>query len=142
MNVFIKEPNFGSDNSITIDVSVSIHPKGEDKNIGYLELLKQSHNKPFSVALLRIDSENITQRHQVIKYYDNKKDTPIEIYPQEYSNGNIFGKIIDMPCRELNSDTYDSINGNTYISFSVLPKEKLKISFFSEGKCCKNRKLC
>ncbi len=128
-NIYELTTNFGSAVGITVTPASSIP---------YIQLLNQSASQPFETSLIRIQSTNTAQVTQVINIVSsdaNGQSVNIPLYTTSYFSANQFQSgIVDVPYTL-------KIDGNTYISFSVLANTTVIFDFFPMNKVNQARNL-
>ena len=122
-NIYLLSANFGSDAGVTVTPSQA--------GVAYLQLLQQSQSQPFETSLLRIQSSNATQVTQQITITStdaNGQSCNIPLIVQNYFTAYQFQSgIVDVPFPVR-------IDGNTYLSFTVLAGVSLSMTFFPSEK--------
>lgn len=118
--------NYGS------DTSIEIKPTNlSNENVpSYLEVLKKSQVENFKCGLIRIQSANSSQLHQLITlthYNENGKKYDVEIIPYSYSAYGFQQSLNDIPY-------HIEITGDSSLSFTVLANTSLTITLFPEKK--------
>jgi hypothetical protein len=115
--------NFGS--AVGIDVAPA------QSNVSYVELLQQSAEQPFETSLIRIQSSNASQVTQIITITSkdaNGQSCSVPVITQSYFSANQFQSgIIDVP-------HIVRIDGNSLMSFNVLPLTSVTITLFPANK--------
>lgn len=122
-NIYLLTTNFGSDTGVTVTPSQT--------NVSYLQLIQQSTTQPFETSLLRIQSSNTTQVTQQITITStdaNGQSCNIPLIVQNYFSSYQFQSgIVDVPFPVR-------IDGNTYLTFTVLDNTSLSMTFFPADK--------
>lgn len=130
MNTYLLTPNFGS------SVGVIVTPA--QTNVSYLELLQQSASQPFETSLIRVQTSNPSQLTQILTVTSkdaNGQLCQIPIITQSYFSANQFqSTILDIPYPV-------KIDGNTYITFSILGNTTATYTFFPAEKINASRIL-
>ena len=128
-NIYDNTANFGSAVGITCTPASSI---------SYNQLLNQSAAQPFETSLIRIQSTNTAQVTQVININSsdaNGQSANIPLYTTSYFSANQFQSgIVDIPYTL-------KVEGNTYISFTVLANTTVIFDFFPINKVNQSRNL-
>lgn len=128
-NIWELTANFGSAVGITVTPASSVP---------YIQLLNQSASQPFETSLIRIQSTNTSQVTQVINIVSsdaNGQSAQIPLYTTSYFSANQFQSgIVDVPFTL-------KIEGNTYISFTVLASTTVTFDFFPMNKVNQSRNL-
>lgn len=114
---------FGSDEGLEITPVTG--------NISYLEILQSIAHDPIETSLIRIQSANTSQVTQVMTIYSsdvNGQSVSIPIIVQSYFSTHQFqAGIVDVPF-------VTNFDGNTDLSFPVLPQTTVTITFFYKKK--------
>lgn len=129
-NIYQLTSNFGSAVGITVTPSQT--------NVSYLQLLSQSASQPFETSLIRIQSTNTAQITQIITITSsdaNGQSCTIPLITQSYFSANQFQSgILDIPFALR-------VDGNTYLSFSVLANTTVTVTLFPSDKANLSRNL-
>jgi hypothetical protein len=122
-NKWLLTSNFGSSAGVTVTPSQT--------NISYLMLLQQSGDQPFQTQLIKMSSDNTSQIDQsfTTTTFDasgQEATTPLitDAYVSAYQNQD---KRVELPVNLR-------IDGNSYISFSILASTTATITFFPSVK--------
>ena len=130
LNTFLLTPNFGT------SVGVIVTPA--QVNVSYLELLNQSASQPFETSLIRIQTSSPSQLTQILTVTSkdaNGQLCQIPIITQSYFSANQFqSTILDVPYPV-------KIDGNTYVTFSILGNTTATYTFFPAEKINQSRIL-
>jgi hypothetical protein len=130
LNTFLLTPNFGT------SVGVIVTPA--QVNVSYLELLNQSASQPFETSLIRIQTSSPSQLTQILTVTSkdaNGQLCQIPIITQSYFSANQFqSTILDVPYPV-------KIDGNTYVTFSILGNTTATYTFFPSEKINQSRIL-
>jgi len=130
LNTYLLTPNFGT------SVGVIVTPA--QVNVSYLELLNQSASQPFETSLIRIQTSSPSQLTQILTVTSkdaNGQLCQIPIITQSYFSANQFqSTILDVPYPV-------KIDGNTYVSFSILGNTTATYTFFPSEKINQSRIL-
>lgn len=123
MNTYLLSNNFGSDTGVTVEPA--------QVNVSYLELLQQSSTQPFETSLIRIQTSQAAQLTQILTVVSkdaNGQLCQIPVITQSYFSANQFqSTILDVPYNV-------KIDGNTYITFSILGNTTATYTFFPAEK--------
>jgi len=118
-NKWLLTSNFGSSAGVTVTPSQS--------NISYLQLLQQSADQPFETQLIKVSSDNTSQIDQsfTTTTFDangQEATTPLitDAYVSAYQNQD---KRVELPVKLR-------IDGNTYLSFTILATTIATITIF------------
>jgi hypothetical protein len=129
-NIYLLSTNFGSAVGLTVTPSQS--------NVTYLQLLQQSGDQPFETSLIRIQTTTNTQLTQIVNITStdaNGQQCTIPLITQSYFSANQFqSTILDIPYSL-------KIDGNTYLTYSVLAGEVVTMTFFPAEKANVSRML-
>lgn len=129
-NIYLLSTNFGSAVGLTVTPSQS--------NVSYLQLLSQSGDQPFETSLIRIQTTTNTQLTQIVNITStdaNGQQCTIPLITQSYFSANQFqSTILDIPYSL-------KIDGNTYLTYSVLAGEVVTMTFFPAEKANVSRML-
>lgn len=129
-NIYLLSPNFGSAVGITVTPSQA--------NVTYLQLLQQSGDQPFETSLIRVQSTNTAQITQIINITStdaNGQQCTIPLITQSYFSANQFqAGILDIPYNL-------KVDGNTYLTYSVLGNTTVVMTFFPAEKANVSRML-
>ena len=129
-NIYLLSPNFGSAVGVTVTPSQA--------NVNYLQLLQQSGDQPFETSLLRVQSTNTAQITQIINITStdaNGQQCTIPLITQSYFSANQFqAGILDIPYNL-------KIDGNTFLTYSVLGNTTVVMTFFPAEKANPARML-
>lgn len=129
-NIYLLSTNYGSAVGLTVTPSQS--------NVSYLQLLQQSGDQPFETSLIRIQTKTNTQLTQIVNITStdaNGQQCTIPLITQSYFSANQFqSTILDIPYNL-------KIDGNTYLTYSVLAGETVTITFFPAEKANVSRML-
>jgi hypothetical protein len=119
LNKYLLTTNFGTTPGITVTPSQT--------NISYLMLLQQSASQPFETSLVRVESANTTQVTQVLnvtKVDASGQELTTPVITQSYKSAYQFqSTLIDVPVKLF-------IDGNTYVTFTVLASSSVTLTFF------------
>jgi hypothetical protein len=130
LNTYLLTPNFGT------SVGVIVTPA--QVNVSYLELLNQSASQPFETSLIRIQTSSPSQLTQILTVTSkdaNGQLCQIPIITQSYFSANQFqSTILDVPYPV-------KIDGNTYVTFSILGNTTATYTFFPSEKINQSRIL-
>jgi len=130
LNTYLLTPNFGT------SVGVIVTPA--QVNVSYLELLNQSASQPFETSLIRIQTSSPSQLTQILTVTSkdaNGQLCQIPIITQSYFSANQFqSTILDVPYPV-------KIDGNTYVTFSILGNTTATYTFFPAEKINQSRIL-
>jgi hypothetical protein len=130
LNTFLLTPNFGT------SVGVIVTPA--QVNVSYLELLNQSASQPFETSLIRIQTSSPSQLTQILTVTSkdaNGQLCQIPIITQSYFSANQFqSTILDVPYPV-------KIDGNTFVTFSILGNTTATYTFFPSEKINQSRIL-
>lgn len=122
-NIYLLSANFGS------AIGISITPS--QANVTYLQLLQQSGDMPFETSLIRVQSTNTAQITQIINITStdaNGQQATIPLITQSYFSANQFqAGILDIPYNL-------KVDGNTYLTYSVLGSTTVVMTFFPAEK--------
>lgn len=118
---FMSCDNFGSDLGITITTSQS--------DLSYAQVLQESLDNPFKTDLFRIQTNKHNQLENDIRINyseDESKGSWTYINVKEYLPK--FGQqgIVDIQYKL-------DVNGNTYLTYPILPKTTVVLTLFHEG---------
>jgi len=132
-NQYLLSPNFGS------DIALAVTPA--QANVSYLELLQQSADQPFETSLLRVQSSNSTQVTQILTVTvkdANGQSATLPIITQSYfSSYQQQSGILDVPYNlkiDGNTNVTSPILGNTTVTYTFFPAEKVNVSKGLAGK--------
>lgn len=129
-NIYLLTANFGSAVGVTITPSQS--------TVTYLQLLQQSGDQPFETSLIRIQSTNTAQITQIINITStdaNGQQCTIPLITQSYFSANQFqAGILDIPYNL-------KVDGNTFLTYSVLGSTTVVMTFFPAEKANAARML-
>lgn len=132
-NQFLLSTNFGSDVGLTVTPAQT--------NVTYLELLQQSADQPFETSLLRVQSANATQVTQILTVTvkdANGQSATLPIITQSYfSSYQQQSGILDVPYNlkiDGNTSVTSPILGNTTVTYTFFPAEKVNVSKGLAGK--------
>jgi hypothetical protein len=129
-NIYLLSPNYGSAPGLVVTPSQA--------NVSYLQLLLQSGDQPFETSLIRIQSTNSAQITQIIDITStdaNGQRCTIPLITQSYFSANQFqAGILDIPYSL-------KVDGNTYLSYSVLGNTTVVLTFFPAEKANISRTL-
>ncbi len=130
LNTYLLTANFGT------SVGVSVSPA--QNNVSYLQLLQQSASQPFETSLIRIQTNVASQLTQILTVTSsdaNGQLLQIPIITQSYFSANQFqSTILDIPYPV-------KIDGNSYISFTILGNTTATYTFFPANKINQARVL-
>lgn len=122
-NYYLLTANFGSATGITVTPSTTA--------VNYLTLLTQSASQPFETSLIRVRSSNtsqVTQQIGLTSVDANGQQLTIPIIVENYFSANQYqSTIVDI---EYNM----RLDGNTWLSFTVLANTSLTMTFFPASK--------
>jgi hypothetical protein len=130
LNTYLLTPNFGSSTGVIVTPA--------QVNVSYLELLNQSASQPFETSLIRIQTSQPSQLTQILTVTSkdaNGQLCQIPIITQSYFSANQFqSTILDVPYPV-------KIDGNTFISFTILGNTTATYTFFPAEKINQSRIL-
>ena len=121
-NIYLLSTNYGSPTGITIT---------SQSNVGYLQLLNQSSQQPFTTSLIRIVSTTtpqVTQQMSLTSTDASGKSITVPLITQSYFSPNQYqGGIVDftMPIE---------VNGSTYLTYPVLAGLTVTMYVFPRSK--------
>lgn len=131
-NQFLLSPNFGSSLGLVVAPAQS--------NVSYLQLLTQSSSQPFETSLIRVQSSNVNQVTQIIAVTvtdANGQSATLPIITQSYFSSYQFQSgILDVPYSvkiDANTNLTTTILGNTTVTFTFFPAEKVNVSKGLQG---------
>jgi hypothetical protein len=129
-NIYLLSVNFGTAVGVTVIPSQA--------NVNYLQLLQQSGDQPFETSLIRVQSTNTAQITQIINITStdaNGQQCTIPLITQSYFSANQFqAGILDIPYNL-------KVDGNTYLTYSVLGNTTVVMTFFPAEKANVSRML-
>lgn len=130
LNTYLLTPNFGTATGVIVTPA--------QVNVSYLELLNQSASQPFETSLIRIQTSSPSQLTQILTVTSkdaNGQLCQIPIITQSYFSANQFqSTILDVPYPV-------KIDGNTYVSFTILGNTTATYTFFPAEKINQSRIL-
>ncbi len=132
-NIYEQAVNYGSAVGITVTPAAGV---------SYIQLLNQSASQPFETSLIRISSGTATtgivqvqQALSIVSSDASGQSATIPLFPTSYFSANQYQSgIIDIPYNV-------KIEGNTYISFTVLANTTVMFDFFPMNKFNSARNL-
>lgn len=132
-NQYLLSANFGSAVGLTVTPAQS--------NVTYVELLQQSSDQPFETSLLRVQSANSQQVTQILTVTvkdANGQSAQLPIITQSYfSSYQQQSGILDVPYNlkiDGNTSVATPILGNTTVTYTFFPAEKVNVSKGLAGK--------
>lgn len=132
-NQYLLSTNFGS--------AVGLIVTPAQTNVSYLELLQQSADQPFETSLIRVQSSNATQVTQILTVTvkdANGQSATLPIITQSYfSSYQQQSGILDIPYNlkvDANTSVTSPILGNTTVTYTFFPAEKVNIAKGLAGK--------
>lgn len=113
------KPNFGSDNQIKLNAS--------QKDVSYIMALQQSSTRPIKTKMIKIVSDNFNQLSQIMTITSkdaNGQMAQIPLVTQSYMTNDVKNVLqISYPL---------IVDAGTSLSFTVLPKTKGTMLFYSD----------